>query len=223
MGAVSKNRSCRAVNGSGPRPTAQGKGRRADDVGRHRPAFLKQPWRTVKRSRPAVDTQVWAVKAAPVWPRQNQEGSRRTPWLIWARNVATGEEKDFLSHAPAHAQRETLVRGACRRWHVEHALRVGKRELGFWHDEGRNYTGLMRHPTLCLRMRTFVAGPTEQLRGEKSGGDEGAGLPGVERAEPGVAGEAAGDHASPAPAGRHRLPPAAEQDRTRVPPAKKAA
>jgi len=123
----------------------------------------------------------------------------RTYWLIWARNVATGEEKYFLSNAPADAKLQTLVRVAFRRWNVEHTFRVGKSELGFTHYEGRNYPGLMRHQTLCLLMLTFVAGHTERLRGEKSGGDDGAGVQCVEPAEPGVAGEAAGDHSPPAP------------------------
>ena len=42
-------------------------------------------------------------------------------------------------------------------WNIEHTFRVGKSELGFTHYEGRNYTGLMRHQTLCLLMLTFVA------------------------------------------------------------------
>jgi SRSO17 transposase len=223
VGEVPKNLSCLAVNASGRRPNATVKGRRADDAVRHSPAFLKQPWLKVKLSRQTVGAQVWEVKAAQIWQMQNKEWSGRTYWLIWARNVATGEEKYFQSNAPANAKLETLVRVAFRRWNVEHAFRVGKSELGFSHYEGRSYTGLMRHQTLCLLMLTFVAGHTERLRGEKSGGDDGAGLQCVEPAEPGVAGEAAGDHSSPAQAGRHRLLPAAEQDCTRVQPAKKAA
>ena len=90
--------------------------------------------------------------------------------------MATGEEKYFLSNAPVTAKLQTLVRVAFRRWNVEHCFRVSKSELGFSHYEGRNYTGLMRHQTLCLLMLTFVADHTERLRGEKSGGDDGAGL-----------------------------------------------
>ena len=137
--------------------------------------------------------------------------------VIWVGNVASGEKKYFPSNAPADAKLRTLVRVAFRRWNVEHGFRVGKSELGFTHYEGRNYTGPMRRQTLCLRMLTFVAGRTEGLRGEKSGGDDGAGLQRVEPAEPGVAGEAAGDHSPSAQAGCHRLPPAAESGRTRVP------
>ena len=227
VGEVPKSLSCLAVGGSRQRPDAEVKGERADVVVRSSPAFLKQPWVKIKLSRQTVGPQVWEVKAAPVWLMQNQQWSTRTYWLIWARNVATGEEKYFLSNAPVDAKLLTLVRVAFCRWNVEHCFRIGKSEIGFTHYEGRNYTGLMRHQTLCLLMLTFVAGHTERLRGEKSGGDDGAGLQCVEPAEPGVAGTAPWDHAPPAPAGQHRLPPAAEPGCTRVPPetpaAKKAA
>lgn len=223
VGEVPKSLSCVAVNGTGQRPDAKVKGRRAADVVRQSPAFLKQPWVKVKLARQTGGAQVWEVKAAHVWQVQNKTWSTRTYWLIWARNVATGEEKYFLSNAPANTKLQTLVRVAFRRWNVEHTFRVGKSELGFTHYEGRNYTGLMRHQTLCLLMLTFVAGHTERLRGEKCGGDAGADLQCVEPAEPGVVGQPASDDASRAQAGHHRLPPAAEQGRTRVPPARKAA
>ena len=168
--------------------------------------------------RETLADQVWRVKAARVWLSSATGWSAGTYWLIWASNDATGEEKFFLSNAPEDAKVETLVRVAFRRWNVEHTFRVGKSELGFTHYEGRNYFGLMRHQTLCLLMLTFVAGHTERLRGGKSGGDDGAGLQCLEPAEPGVAGESAGDHAPPAQAGHHRLPPAAEPSRPRVPP-----
>jgi SRSO17 transposase len=226
VGEVPKSLSCLAVNRAGQRPAATAKGQRAEEVVRQSPAFLKQPWVQVKLARQTVGPQVWEVKAAQVWQMQNKEWSQRTYWLLWARNVATGEEKYFLSNAAATAKLQSLMRVAFRRWTVEHAFRVAKTELGFTHYEGRNYTGLMRHQTLCLLMLTFVAGHTERLRGEKSGGDDGAGVQCVEPAEPGVAGGAAGDHAPPAPAGHDRLPPAAEPGCPRVapgtPPAKKA-
>src|SRR5580704_5105592 len=214
VGEVPKSLSCQAVNGSGRSPSDKVKARRADDVVRHSPVFLNQPGRKVKLSRQTVATQVWEVKAAQVWQMQDKQWSARTYWLIWARNVATGEEKYFLSNASADAKLQTLVRVAFRRWNVEHTFRVGKSELGFTHYEGRSYAGLMRHQTLCLLMLTFVAGHTERLRGEKSGGDDGADLQCVEPAESGVAGGTAGDHAPPAPAGHHRLLPAAEPGRT---------
>jgi SRSO17 transposase len=176
VGEVPKSLSCLAAKDSQLRPEAKVKGRRAAEVVRQSPAFLSQPWVRVKLSRQTVGGQVWEVKAAPVWQVQNKKWSQRTYWLLWARNVATGEEKYFLSNAPATAKLQTLVRVAFRRWNVEHTFRVAKSELGFTHYEGRNYAGLMRHQTLCLLMLTFVAGHTQRLRGEKSGGNDGAGV-----------------------------------------------
>jgi SRSO17 transposase len=218
VGEVPKILSCLALSGSQSRPTAGVKGRPAQEVVRQSPAFRKQPWRKVKLAQQSGGQQVWEVKAAQVWQVQDGKWSQRTYWLIWAKNVATGEEKYFLSNAPADAKLEKLVRVAFRRWNVEHGFRVGKSELGLMHYEGRSYTGLLRHQTLCLLMLTFVAEHTERLRGEKSGRDDGAGVQCVERAVPGVAGEAAGDETPPASAGDDPLPPAAEPGGTRVPP-----
>ncbi len=153
---------------------------------------------------------MWEVKAAQVWQRQDRHWSQRTYWLIWAKNVATGEEKYFLSNAPATAKVQTLVRVGFRRWNVEHAIRVAKGELGFTHYEGRNYTALLRHQTLCLLMLTFVAEHTERLRGEKSGSDHGAGVQCLEPVERGVAAAAAGDESPPTSVSDTPLPPAAE-------------
>jgi SRSO17 transposase len=214
VGEVPKILSCRAVNRSGRRPHAAVKGRPAEDVVRQSPAFTKQRWRKVKLSRQTLGEQVWEVKAAQVWQMQGGTWSERTYWLIWARNVATGEEKYFLSNAPTAAQVETLVRVGFRRWNVEHCFRVGKSEIGFAHYEGRNYTGLMRHQALCLLMLTFVADHTERLRGEKSGVDHGAGVWGVEPVVRGMAGESARDEPASASAVDDRLPPTAEPCRS---------
>jgi hypothetical protein len=130
--------------------------------------------------------------------------------LIWAKNVATGEEKYFLSNAPATAKLERSVRVAFRRWNVEHGIRVAKSEIGFTHYEGRSYTALMRHQTLCLLMLTFVAEHTERLRGEKPGADDGAGVQWLEPDVRGVARESAGDEPPPTPLGHDCLPPGAE-------------
>jgi SRSO17 transposase len=218
VGAVPRSLSCLAVNGSEQRPSAELKGRRAEDVVRQSPAFMKQPWLKVKLSRQTVGPQVWEVKAAQVWQVQDKRWSQRTYWLIWARNQETGQEKYFLSNAPASVKVATLVRVAFRRWNVEHTFRVGKSELGFTHYEGRSYTALMRHQTLCLLMMSFVAEHTQRLRGEKSGGDDGAGVQCLEPAEPGVAGGQAGHDSPPAQAGHHRLPPGPQPGRPPVPP-----
>src|SRR5579864_9566357 len=101
------------------------------------------------------------------------------------------------------------LRVAFRRWNVEHGLRLSKGELGFRHFEGRSYTGPMRHLTLCLVTLTFVAGRAEGLRGEKSGGDRGAGVPRAELGVRPVVGEPAGDKPVAIHVGSHSVSPAA--------------
>jgi hypothetical protein len=54
-----------------------------------------------------------------VWQVQDQQWSQRSSWLIWAKNIASGEEKYFLSNASATTKVRTLVRVAFRRWNVE--------------------------------------------------------------------------------------------------------
>ena len=219
VGEVPKILSCLAATGSSARPAAPAKGRPAEEVVRQSPAFLKQPWHKVKLAQQTGGPQVWEVKAAQVWQVQDQQWSPRTYWLIWAQNPATGEAKYFLSNAPATAKVATLVRVGFRRWNVEHGFRVAKSEIGFTHYEGRNYTALMRHQTLCLLMLTFVAEHTERLRGEKSRGDDGAGVRGAEPSVRRVAGGAARDQPAAVSARTDPLPPAAEPGRRGRPPA----
>ena len=88
-------------------------------------------------------------------------------WLIWARNVRTGEEKYFVSNAPAAASLGRMLRVAFGRWNVEHGIRMSKGEIGFRHFEGRSYVALMRHLMLCLVTLTFVAGAGGAAAGGK--------------------------------------------------------
>jgi SRSO17 transposase len=209
VGEVPKSLSCLAATGS-MQPAAAVKGRAAEEVVRHSPAFLRQRWQKVKLAQQTGGQQVWEVKAAQVWQVQEQRWSQRTYWLLWAKNVASGEEKYFLSNAAATAAVRTLVRVGFRRWNVEHAIRLAKSEIGLTHYEGRDYTALLRHQTLCLLMLTFVAEHTERLRGEKPRGDDGAGVRGVEPVVPGVAGGSAGDESAPVSVSADRLPSAAQ-------------
>jgi SRSO17 transposase len=209
VGEVPRTFSCLAAHKSGRRPDAQLNGRPAEEVVRHASAFRGQSWQVLRLSRRTMEDQVWRVKAARVWLSSKSGWSAGTYWLIWASNDATGEEKFFLSNAPIDTPVATLVRVGFRRARVEHAFRVCKSELGFTHFEGRNYVALMRHLSLCLVALTFVAVHTERLRGEKSGGDGGAGVPGAGGGVPGLAATAAADERAGLCAGHHQLPPAA--------------
>jgi SRSO17 transposase len=193
VGEVPRTFSCLAAHRSGRRPPEHAKGRPAEEVVKASSAWRGQRWQVLRLARWTEQEQVWRVKAARVWLSSGQGWSAGTYWLIWASNDQTGEEKFFLSNAPADTPLETVVRVAFRRANVEHGLRVCKSELGFTHFEGRDYTALMRHLILCLTAMGFVAAHTERLRGEKSGADAGAGVPGVGRRMPTLA-EAAAAH-----------------------------
>jgi SRSO17 transposase len=202
VGEVPKSFRCRAA---GPART----GKRADNLARHSPAFRDQPWRSVTLKRQTSGDQKWGVKAAQVHLMRKRRATGRTYWLIVARSEATGEVKYFVSNAPADTPLERLLRVAFLRWNVEHGFRVAKSEIGLGHYEGRNYTGLMRHLMLCLVVMGFVAGQAERLRGEKPGGDAGAGVPGAEPAVRGVADEPPQDDRVGAHVRGHRVSPAA--------------
>ena len=190
-------------------PRAGQTSHRADNLVRHSPAFHQQPWQSFALARQTVGEQVWQVKAARVWLRLEGAAGTGTYWLIGARNERTAEEKYFISAGAEGASLGLRLRVGFCRWNVEHSLRVSKSELGFRHFEGRNYTALMRHLTLCLITRTFVAGQAEGLRGEKSGGDGGASLPRPQPRLCPLAADPAGDEFPAIHRGGHLLPPAA--------------
>lgn len=218
VGEVPKILSCLPAAPGGRRPPATVAGQPAARVVQEQPVFRQQAWQRVRLERQTLEPQVWEVKAAQVWVVQDEQWSGRTYWLVWARNVATGEEKYFLSNAAATASVRTLLRVGFRRWNVEHALRVGKSELGWSHYEGRHYVGLRRHLVLCLLMLTFVADHTERLRGEKPRRDDGAGVRGLAGTQRRVAGGVAGDEPAAVAAGPHRLSPGAQSGGQAVPP-----
>jgi SRSO17 transposase len=192
VGEVPRTFSCLAVNRPGNRPDEQVKARTAEDVVQSGCRFREQGWQVFRLARETVQDQVWRVKASRVWLHSQEGWSAETYWLIWASNDETGEEKFFLSNAPQEASVETLVRVAFRRAAVEHSFRVAKSELGFTHFEGRSYTALRRHLSLCLVAMGFAAEHTERLRKKKSGADAGTGVPRAARGVPALAAAAAG-------------------------------
>jgi SRSO17 transposase len=210
VGEVPKSFRCLTQRPRGRPPAGGWKGKRADHLALFSSRLNRQDWQPVQLARLTLAEQEWEVRATLVWLLRRGQPTDRTYWLIVARNTATGEVKYFVSNAPADAPLERLLRIAFRRWNVEHAFRVSKTEVGFGHFEGRSYVGLLRHLWLCLATLTFVAGQADRLRGEKCGGDAGAGVPGAEPAVRGVAVEAAGDDGVATHVGSHRLSPAAE-------------
>jgi len=189
------------------RGAAGGPARRADERLRAADARGGRRYRLARRTLPDA---VWRAAAAAVWV------AGRAHTLVAAVNEATAEVKYFLSNA-TDAPLARVLAVAFRRPAVEHGFRLGKQEAGLMHYEGRDYTGLVRHLILALIVLGFVATHTARLRGEKSPGDGGTGVPG---AEPAVRG------AVPAAAGRprvttrecgHPVSPAAERAGDEVP------
>jgi len=164
VGEVPRSMSCR-LNGNEDRwPADDQSGQRADELVRSEAAFTNQPWREAYLEQQTGPAVLWRYKAQRVWVAGGGTWGVRPCWLIWAINPASGEEKYFLSNAPASADVERLLRVAFRRWNVEHSFRVSKTELGFSHYEGRNYTGMMRHLALCVLMLGFVALQANRLQ-----------------------------------------------------------
>jgi SRSO17 transposase len=190
----------------GRKPRPGQRARRACDLVRHSPLFCGPDGQVVRLARQTVGDQQWQVKAARVYLAW---GGDQTYWLVWARNVRTGEQKYFVSNAAQGEPVGRIVRAAFCRWNVEHALRLSKSGIGFRHFEGRNYKALMRHRTLCCATMTFVAGHAAGLRGGKPGGHPGAGVPRTEPGLPPVAGPAARHDPTAVHVGGHLLSPAA--------------
>ncbi len=204
-----RNFRCLTRRPQGRPPPGGFKGKRADNLARFSSALNRQDWQGVTLARLTLADQQWEVRAGQVYLLRDGRPTPRTYWLIVARNVGTGEVKYFVSNAPADTPLEKLLRVAFRRWNVEHTFRVSKSEIGFGHFEGRSYVALLRHLILCLLVLGFVAEHTERLRGEKSGADAGASLPGAEPAVRGLAGEPPGDVGFGAYQRGHHLSPAA--------------
>ena len=186
---------------------ASGDPRRADE---YQPARGTKRWTRLRLGRKTLAAQVWRAKSVRVWAA---DGWRV---LVTAVNERTGEVKYLVSNA-VDEPLERLVRVAFRRATVEHAFRLGKQEAGLMDYEGRDYTGLIRHLILSLVVLGFVATHTQRLRGEKPGGDGGAGVPGVERAVLGPVPSASGYARDSAHQRGHPVSPEEEQGRHQVP------
>jgi SRSO17 transposase len=144
-------------------------------------------FRVTQQTGPAA---VWQVKAVAVALGDDRRPRHR---LILARNRETGEKKYFITNAPKRVGVRRVLTAGFVRGAVEHLFRVAKGEVGLTHFEGRSYVSLKRHLALGLVTLAFVALHTERLRGEKPGGDGGAGVPGAGLGLPRIPWPAAGE------------------------------
>lgn len=176
-----------------------GASQRAD---RFQPGVGTESWVRYRLARKTLADQVWRAKGVRVWV------ARGWHTLVTAVNEATGEVKYFVTNGDDRPL-SVILGVAFRRATIEHAFRVAKQEAGLMHYEGRDYTGLIHHLTLSLIGLGFVAAHTECLRGEKSGVDPGAGVPGVEREVRGSVSPSSGGGSDPSHVRGDRLSSAA--------------
>jgi len=140
------------------------------------PGLRRRAARSFRLAQQTGPEAVWQAKVVDV-ARGNDRRPRHR--LILARNRETGERKYFLTNAPRRIGVRRVLAAGFVRWNVEHVFRVAKSEVGLTHFEGRSYVSLRRHLALCLVVLAFVSLHTLRLRGEKPGGNPGAGLHGL--------------------------------------------
>ena len=175
---------------------------------KYSPVFREQSWQRYRIKDTDKGPEVWEVKWAVFW-RKNEDGlPTRRHCLIVARNVLTGEVKYFLSNRvpgernPVTGQCVTLrwlLRVAFGRWSIESCFREGKEELGLDHYEVRGWRCVHRHfyvtqlsHLFCARVRQKYDGASgessdrltvEQVCGAMNVWLEAADLPAAARRE----------------------------------------
>ena len=77
-------------------------------------------------------------------------------WLVFRRNLDTGELKFYLSNAPADTSLQTLVWLSGMRWPTESCFEESKQELGMGDYQVRSWTGWHHHMTLVILAHFFL-------------------------------------------------------------------
>jgi len=77
-------------------------------------------------------------------------------WLVFRRNLSTGELKVYLSNAPLETSRATLVRLSGMRWPIETSFEDGKQLVGMGDYQVRSWVGWHHHMTLCILAHFFL-------------------------------------------------------------------
>lgn len=101
-------------------------------------------------------------------------------WLILLKDPESGEQKAFLSNAPATLSATRLVTVSGLRWPVEQIFEVAKQQLGMGDYEVRSWPGWHHHMTLVTLAHFFLVRLQCRLK-KSSDADVAAGLPAAER------------------------------------------
>jgi SRSO17 transposase len=104
--------------------------------------------------------------------RQGQAGPE--VWLLLRLDPESGEQKAFLSNAPATLSSARLVAVSGLRWPVEQIFEVAKQELGMGDYEVRSWPGWHHHMTLITLAHFFLVRLQHRLK-KSPDADAGAG------------------------------------------------
>lgn len=77
-------------------------------------------------------------------------------WLVFRRNLYTGELKAFVSNAPVDTSITTFARISGIRWPIESTFEECKQELGLGDYQVRGWRGWHHHMTLCILAHFFL-------------------------------------------------------------------
>lgn len=130
------------------------------------PVFRKQAWRRYRVKDTNKGPEVWEVKWAPFWRKDEDGLPTRRHCLIVARNVLTGEVKYFLSNRlpgernPVNGKWVSLrwlLRVAFGRCSIESCFREAKEELGLDHYQVRGWRCVHRHFYVTQLSHLFCA------------------------------------------------------------------
>lgn len=134
----------------------------------------------LKEGEPSSETVVAIAEALPasIWSRHTVKEGTKGPivadfaylrvvgvrnslpgpdvWLVFRRNINTGELKCFLSNAPIDIALTTFVWLSGMRWPIETCFEEGKQEIGLGDYQVRSWTGWHHHMTLCILAHFFL-------------------------------------------------------------------
>ena len=141
---------------------------------KYSPVFRRQSWQGYRIQDTDKGPEVWEVKWAVLWRKDEDGLPGRRHCLIVAHNVLTGEVMYFVSNRVPGEPGITLrwlLRVAFGRWSIESCFREAKEELGMDHYEARGWRCVHRHffvtqlsQLFCARMRQKYDEPTGQPR-----------------------------------------------------------
>ena len=142
-----------------PRVARRHPSRQVRHLAKYSPAFRQKKWQRYRIKDTGKGPEVWEIKWAVFWRKEEHGLPGCRHCLIIARNVLTGEVKYFLSNrVPGYGVTiRWLLRVAFGRWSVERCFREAKDELGLDHYEVRGWRCIHRHFFVTQLSQLFCA------------------------------------------------------------------